>query len=148
MPKIPQGFSTITPALNVNGADKAIKLYKKALGAKEDYRMETPDGKVMHACLQIGNSKLFLADVMPGMGCSTPSEASFYLYVDDVDGSYKKALQGGMSELYPVNDMFWGDRTGSVKDSFGIIWTLATHVREVSPEDMEEGKKQFMSKAA
>ena len=148
--KIPQGFNTVTPSLTVNGAAKAIELYKKAFGAKEEYRMECDDGsgKIMHACIQIGDSKLFLADTNPKMGCGTPSVSSFYVYLNDVDAAFKQAKQAGCSETYPVQDMFWGDRTGSLKDSFGIQWTLATHVREVSPKEMEEGRKKFMSKAA
>lgn len=145
MPKaIPEGFSTITPTLNVNGAAKAIELYTKAFGAREEYRMELSDGsgKIMHACIQIGNSKLFLADVNPQMK-NPPSVSTFYIYIDDVDATFKQAKQAGMSETYPVEDMFWGDRMGSVKDSFGIQWTLATHVRDVSPAEMEEGKRKF-----
>jgi PhnB protein len=143
--KIPEGFSTITPSLNIDGAAKAIDLYKKAFGAKEEYRMECPDGsgKIMHACLSIGDSKLFVADTNPKMGCGTPSVSSFYMYFDDVDKVAKQAKAAGLSELMPVQDMFWGDRTGTVKDPFGNSWTLATHVRDVSPEEMEEGKKSF-----
>ncbi len=148
--KIPEGFHTITPTLTVNGADKAIELYERAFGATEIYRMEAPDGsgKIIHACLQVGNSMLFLADVNPAMGCATPSVSTFYLYIDDVDASFNQARKAGLTETYPVQDMFWGDRTGSLKDPFGIQWTLATHVREVTPEEMEEGQKQFMKKAS
>ncbi len=145
--KVPEGFHTITPSLNIEGAAKAIELYKKAFGATEDYRMETPDGKVMHACLQIGDSKIFLADTMPEMGCGLPSSASFYLYLPDVDASFKQAKDAGLNEAWPVQDMFWGDRTGTLKDPFGNQWTLATHMREVSPEEMEEGRKKFMKAA-
>lgn len=149
MTKIPEGFNTITPSLNINGAAKAIDTYVNAFGAKEVYRMEMPgSSKIMHACLQIGDSKLFLADTSPEMGCGTPSASTFYLYVDDVDKVHKQAKAAGLSEFYPVKDMFWGDRTGSVKDAYGNIWTIATHTREVSPEEMEEGRKNFMKKAA
>jgi uncharacterized glyoxalase superfamily protein PhnB len=142
--KIPEGFSTLTPAINLKDAARAIETYKKAFGAQELYRMECPNSKkIMHACLQIGDSKLFLADVNPEMGCSTPSASTFYLYLNDVDATFKQARQAGLEELFPVKDMFWGDRTGSVKDGFGNIWTLATHVRDVSESEMEEGRKQF-----
>jgi PhnB protein len=144
MPAIPEDFTTLTPTLIVDGAAKAIELYKKAFSAKEVYRMECPESnKIMHACIEIGNSKLFLSDINPNMGAGTPSVSTFYAYIDDVDASFKQAKQAGMQELFAVEDMFWGDRTGSVKDSFGTTWTLATHVRDVSPEEMEEAKKKF-----
>jgi len=148
--KIPEGSHTITPNLIVKDAAKAIELYKKAFGAKELYRVDGPGGKIMHAAIQIGDSQLFLADVMPGMSaeCATPSVSSFYLYFEDVDAMFKQAKQAGLSETHAVQDMFYGDRVGSVKDLFGIQWTLATHVRDVSPEEMEEGKKKMLSKAA
>lgn len=143
MSAIPEGFATITPTLTLNGASEAIDLYTKALGAKELYRMATPDGaKIMHACLQIGTSKLFLSDTDPHM-CATPSTSTFYLYMENVDEAFKRAKQAGMQEKFPVQDMFWGDRMGSLQDSFGINWTIATHVREVSPEEMEEARKRF-----
>jgi PhnB protein len=147
--KIPDGYNSITPSLNLNDAAKAIKLYEQAFGAQEQYRLECPSGsgKIMHACLTIGNSKLFVADVNPQMGLSTPSTSSFYVYFDDVDAAFKKAKQAGLSEASALQDMFWGDRTGVVKDAFGITWTLATHVRDVSPEEMGEAMKK-MGKAA
>ncbi len=108
--KIPEGFATLTPTLNINGAAKAMALYDKAFGAKEEYRMECPDnGKIMHACMSIGSSKLFLADAMPEMGCGTPSNSTFYVYVDDVDAAFKQAKQAGLSEVMPPEDMFWGE---------------------------------------
>lgn len=140
----PKDYPTVTPALNVDGAAKAIELYKKAFGATEDYRMEDEKGKIMHAALTIGTSKLFLADATMDSGCGTPSKSSFYLYMDDVDTAFKKARDAGLSETWPLTDMFWGDRTGTVTDAFGITWTLATHVKDVSPEDMEKGRKEFM----
>lgn len=149
--KIPEGFHTITPSLIVNGAAEAIELYKKALGATEDYRMNGPDGKVAHACLTVGNSKVFLADANPAMGenCGRPSQSAFYLYLEDVDSAYQRALKAGMSDTMAPQDMFWGDRLGSVKDKFGIQWSLATHVKDVSDQEMQEGqKKMFGNKAA
>ena len=149
MPKIPEGFSTITPGLVVKDAAKAIELYKKAFGAKEDYRMEGNEkGKIMHACLTVGNSKIFLADADPKTACMAPTASTFYVYVDNVDASFKQAQGAGLKELYPLQDMFWGDRTGSFEDGFGNHWTLATHVREVSPQEMEEAKKNWGKKAA
>jgi PhnB protein len=145
--KIPEGFHTITPGLVIEGATQAIDLYKKAFNAKEEQCLKTPDGKVMHACLKIGDSHLFLADVFPEMGC-IPSVSGFYLYVADVDNAFKQARGAGLSETHPVQDMFWGDRTGTVKDPFGIQWTLATHVRDVSQDEIEKGRKEFLKKAA
>jgi len=150
MTKVPEGYHTLTPSIIVDGAAKAIKLYEKTFGAKELYRMECPDksGKIMHACVQIGSSKLFLSDTMPQMGCSTPSVSNFYVYLEDVDAAFKQAKQAGLNELAPLQDMFWGDRTCTFRDSFGIGWTLASHVRDVSPEEMEKGAKQFAAQAA
>src|ERR1700753_2641395 len=137
MKKIPEGFQTVTPSLNIEGAAEAIKLYEKAFGAKEVYSMKNPDksGKIMHACLQVGSSKVFLADVVPGTGCGAPSVSSFYLYLEDVDAAFKQAKQDGLNEVFAPTDMFWGDRTGTLRDKFGVSWTLVSHVREVSPEE-------------
>lgn len=148
--KIPEGFQNVTPSLNINGAASAIELYTKAFNAKELYRMECPESKkIMHACIQIGNSKIFLSDTNPAVGCNTPSVSGFYVYFEDVDTAFKQAnKQAGMNEIMPVQDMFWGDRTGTLRDEFGISWTLATHVRDVSPAEMEEGRKKFMEKRA
>lgn len=142
---IPEGFATITPSLTIKGCKEAIELYKKAFGATEDHVMLSPDGsgKVMHAQLTIGNSKLMLADYMPEAGCGEASASSFYLYVEDVDSAYKKAANAGLSEKWPVSDMFWGDRTGTLQDKFGIYWTIATHKREVSPEELKRGAQEF-----
>lgn len=141
---IPQGFSTITPSLNIQGCKEAIELYKKAFGATEDYVMLYPESnKVMHASLNVGNSKLFLCDYMPGSGCAEPSASSFYLYVEDVDSAFKKAKSAGLMEQWPVQDMFWGDRTGTLQDKWGNFWTIATFKREVSPEELKKGAQEF-----
>jgi len=146
---IPEGFHTLTPSLVVDGAARAMELYTKAFGATELYRMPCLDtGKIMHACVQIGSSKIFLTDLNPQMGCATASSSSFYVYLDDVDAAFRRAVQAGLQEKFPVTDMFWGDRTGCVKDPFGISWTLASHVRDVSPQEMEEGRKKFMAQKA
>ncbi len=139
--KVPEGYGTLTPSLSVNDAAKAIELFTKAFDASIDEKMDCPDGKVMHASLQIGSSKIFISDAMPGM---SPTVASFYVYLDDVDAALQKAKDAGMQEVYGVSDMFWGDRVGTVKDAFGNHWSLATHVREVSREEMDKGGKQFL----
>lgn len=148
--KIPEGYSTITPALTLDGAAEAIGLYVKAFGAKEEYRVAQPDGsgKIMHACLQVGTSKLFLADVNDKMSCSTPSASAFYLYVEDVDAAFAQAKKAGMTEEMAPQDMFYGDRVGNVTDKFGISWTLATHVRDVSEDEMKKAMENMGSKAA
>lgn len=150
---IPEGFSTITPSLSLPNAAEAIELYKKAFGAKETARMSSPDGsgKIMHAVLEIGNSKIFVADQFCEESAK-PSHSSFYVYVPDVDASFKQATGAGLAEFMPVADMFWGDRLGAVKDKFGISWTLSTHVKDVSDSEMKKGAedwaKQMKNKAA
>lgn len=140
---IPEGYHTITPSLMVSDAIEAIALYKKAFGAKEEGVMKTPDGKsVMHAVLNIGNSKIFLADMICS-GDNTSSKASFYLYVPDVDAAIKQAKEAGLSEKMPATDMFWGDRLGAVQDKFGISWTIATHTRDMSEDEIKKGAEAF-----
>lgn len=145
MEAIPQGYHTITPNLTIEGADKAIGLYQKALGAKLDGRVDAPDGKkVMHAAMTVGDSKFFLNDPFPEMGHAPDKEGSpvgFYLYVEDCDKAYKKAVEGGMKKATAPEDMFWGDRLGSVDDPFGYRWTFATHVRDVSEEELKQAMK-------
>ena len=146
MPKIQGGFSTITPTLIVNGAAQAIEQYKKAFNAEEVYRLECPETKkIMHACFKIGDSNIFISDANPAKGCAATT-SSFYAYIEDVDASFKQAKQAGLQETQAVEDRFWGDRTGTVKDSFGTTWTLATHVRDVTVEEIEEAQRK-LSKA-
>ena len=146
--KIPEGFTTITPTLALEDASAALALYAQAFGGKEDYRMEIPGSKkIMHACMTLGNSKLFLCDTSPTM-CASPTSSRFYLYFEDVDGAFAKATKAGLETVREPKDMFWGDRVGAVKDKFGIVWTLASHMRDVSPEEMAEAQKQFCKAAA
>lgn len=149
---IPEGFTTITPNLNLENASEAIELYKKAFGAKDLGIMKSPDGsgKIMHAVLEIGGAKFFLADMVCS-GQKQPSNSSFYLYVPDVDAAFKQASQAGLKEIMPVTDMFWGDRLGALTDKFGISWSIATHTRDVSDDEMKKGALEFakqMGKAA
>jgi uncharacterized glyoxalase superfamily protein PhnB len=147
--EIPEGFSTVTPNLIVEGASEAIELYKNAFDAEEKDRMEIgASGKIMHSHLMIGTSSVFIADADPQHESGMATKCSFYLYVKDVDSSFAKAREAGMEEVYPIEEMFWGDRTAGVKDKYGNYWTLATHLRDVSPAEMEEGKKKFMQKYA
>ncbi len=149
---IPQGFHSLTPGLTCRNAAEAIELYKKAFGATECSRMASPDGKVMHAEIQIGDSKMFLADDFPGMSAapaagSLPSQ-SVYLYVKDVDAVFNQAVAAGCHPAMPLADMFWGDRFGKVVDPFGHHWNLATHTEDVAPAEMERRSNEWMAKMA
>ncbi len=147
---VPEGFHTVTPHLVIRGAAEAIEFYKKALGAQELSRMSSPDGKIGHAELKIGDSIIFLADEFPGPGgCAKSPQtvgactATLNLYVPDVDAAFKKALAAGAKETMPVADMFWGDRYGTFTDPFGHTWGIATHTRDLSKQEVEEGAKAF-----
>jgi PhnB protein len=143
---IPEGFHTITPYIVVSSGEAALKHYEKALGANVLHKMLMPGtSKIMHACLEIGSSKLFLCDENEGMTAPKGGVggSQFYLYVADVDASHKQAKAAGMKELAAPNNMFWGDRMSSLIDPFGHKWNLASHVRDVSPEEMAAAVKQF-----
>lgn len=144
----PEGFHTITPYIAVDGASRAIDVYRRGLGAEELMRMPEPGtGRIVHACLQIGSSKLFLCDEIPEQGMVAPKEgvggSHFYLYCDDVDAQHRTGLAAGMIEVSAPMDMFWGDRTAVLRDPFGHVWTLATHVRDVSEEEMAAAMKEW-----
>jgi PhnB protein len=151
---IPTGYHSITPYLVVKGAAQAIDYYKKVFGANELVRMPSPDGKVGHAELQIGDSRIMLADENPNMGQGYTSAAtigaspvSLYLYVPEVDRVFEKAVAEGAKVLKPVQDQFYGDRSGFFQDPFGHLWGIATHVEDVSPEEMKERMKKMMQAA-
>jgi len=151
---IPEGYHSITPFLTVRGADCAIDFYRRAFGAKELGRMHGPDGKtVMHAELQIGDSRFFLGDEVPGMGCSSPETLGGcrfgnYINVRDVDETFRKAVDAGATVKRPLEDMFWGDRTGSLRDPFGHTWDLATRREDVTPQEMKRRGDEFFKKMA
>ena len=150
---IPPGFHTITPSLTIRNAAQAIEFYKKALGAEERMRMASPDGTISHAELQIGDSIVFLNDENPAWGCKSPqtlggSAAGFYLYVEDVDKAFQRAIDAGGKVTCPVTDMFWGDRMGNFTDPYGYTWTLSTHTQDMTEQEMEEGAKQFHAQMA
>ena len=152
---IPEGYHTITPQLTCRGAARAIDFYKSVFGAQEIMRMDGPGGKVMHAELKIGDSRFMLNDEMPGMSVApNPSPmqpSSLFVYTEDVDTLYTRALKAGSREDMKPSNMFWGDRFGKFTDPFGHQWGVATHVEDVSPDEMkrraEEMTKQ-MAKAA
>lgn len=138
-----EGQHTITAHLIINGADKAIEFYKKAFGAQESGSPHhTPDGKVMHAELKIGDSTLMLADEFPGMGAKGPqslggSPVVLNVYMDDIDKVFNQAVAAGATVIMPLANQFWGDRYGQVKDPFGHHWALGQHVEDVAPDEME-----------
>lgn len=152
--QIPEGFHAVTPVIVLKDSRKAIDFYKKAFGAVEKCVMPGPGGKgVMHAELTIGDSTIMLGDENPNCASKSAeklggSPVSFYLYVNDVDAAFRRALAvGGISKM-PVQDMFWGDRVGSVDDPFGHSWMLATHIADVSPEEMARGAEAAFAHAA
>jgi PhnB protein len=147
---IPEGYRTVTPYLAVDDAAEAIEYYKKAFGAKERGRMEAPDGRIGHAEIEIGDSLVMLSDPFPQATTRTPKElggtsASVFLYVEDVDAVVKRAVDAGATVTMEVADQFWGDRFGSVQDPFGHLWSIATHVEDVPPEEMAERAKAAMA---
>jgi len=140
---IPEAYSRITPYLIIRGAAQAIEFYKKVFGAVEIMRISQPDGRVGHAELKIRDSKLMLADEFPEKKILGPASigdtpVSFNLYVEDVDAAAKQALAAGAKELRPIQDQFYGDRSGSYQDPFGHVWHLSTHIEDVSPEEMKK----------
>lgn len=139
---IPEGYHTVTPYLVVNGASRALDFYKSAFGASELMRMDGPDGRVMHAEFRIGDSILMIADAFPDLGFVSPegltgTPVGMMIYVEDVDAVATAALAAGATELRAIENQFYGDRSGTYKDPFGHLWTIATHIEDVSPEEMD-----------
>lgn len=137
---IPEGYAGVTPYLICKNAEAAIDFYKRAFGAEELFRIGEP-GKVGHAEMKIGSAIFMLADEFPDMGALSPrsiggSSVNFYIYVEDVDEFTKKAVAEGLEELRPVEDMFYGDRSGQYRDPSGHVWAIATHIEDVSREEM------------
>jgi PhnB protein len=138
---IPEGYHSVTPYLIIKGAADAIEYYKKAFGATELFRMPQPDGKIGHAEIKIGDSPIMIADEFPEMNYLGPQSlggtaVSILLYVDDVDTVFPRALSEGGTEQKPLQDQFYGDRSGTLKDPFGHVWTIATHTEDLSPEEI------------
>ena len=140
---IPDGYYTVTPYLIIKGAAAALDFYKKAFGATEVMRLPAPGGKVGHAEIQIGNSRIMLGDEAPEMNCKGPqtlggSPVGICLYVEDADSRFKQALAAGATETRPIQDQFYGDRSGTLTDPFGHVWTIATHKEDVPPEEIQK----------
>jgi uncharacterized glyoxalase superfamily protein PhnB len=142
---IPEGMHTITPQLAMDNCDKAIEWYKKAFGAELLQRAPDPSGKkVWHAMLKIGNSIIFVNDIFPDMGGGVQT-ASLWLYTENVDQAWKRAVDAGGKVTMPIADMFWGDRLGQVADPFGNKWSLAQHIKDMTPEEMKKAQDAFVA---
>jgi len=139
---IPDGYHSVTPYLIVSGAAKALDYYKRAFGAEERMRFPMPDGRIAHAEIVIGDSVVMLADEFPQMGATSPQSiggtpVGICLYVKDVDAVFKQAIAAGGKEEKPLQNQFYGDRSGTLVDPFGHKWTVATHIEDVPPEEMK-----------
>ena len=151
---IPEGYDSVTPMFVFKDARKAIEFYKRAFGAEERFTMPGPDGKgVMHAEILIGNSIIMMGEESPQHPCKSAeslagSPVSFYLYLSDVDEAFRTALEAGAEAVMPVQDMFWGDRAGMVRDPFGYSWMLATHTRDLTPEEIQQGAQAAFAQMA
>lgn len=148
---IPAGFHTLTPHLIVRNAAEALEFYKKALGAEVLGVAHMPDGKIMHAALRIGDSMLMLNDEMPAYGAVSPlahggSSVTIHVYTEDADSAFNRAVAAGAKVKMPLMDQFWGDRYGVVTDPYGHSWSIATHVQDLSPEDMQRAQDEAMAK--
>jgi PhnB protein len=150
---IPKGYHTVTPSLVVAGAAKAIDFYKKALGAQEIMRFPGPDGKIMHAEIRVGDSVVMLMDEMPEHGGRGPKSlggtpVGFFVYGDNVDAAWKRAVDAGAKEIMPLTDQFWGDRSGCLEDPFGHRWWLSQHTQDLTPEELQKNAEAFFSQPA
>ena len=142
---IPEGYHSITPSFCVDGAQKFINFLKEVFAAQDRFKMDGPGGKVMHAELNIGDSAVMVSDVMP----QWPAKSnSLYVYVDDVDATYQRALKAGATSVRAPENAFYGDRTSAVQDPFGNMWGIATHVEDVPPEEMKKRAEAFQKQFA
>ena len=148
---IPTGFHTLTPHLTVRNANEALEFYKKALGAEVLHVAPMPDGKVMHAALRIGDSMLMLNDEMPEYGVLSPlarngSAVTIHIYTENPDAAFNRAVSAGAQVKMPMMDQFWGDRYGVVIDPYGHMWSIAAHVKDMSPEEMQRAQTEAFAK--
>lgn len=149
---VPKGYHSVTPSLVVADGAKAIEFYKKAFGAQEIYRFAAPDGSIMHAVVQIGDSMIMLGDEMEGPGGRSPrtiggTAVSLFIYQDNVDARWKRAVDAGAKVVQPLADQFWGDRGGCVEDPSGHQWWLAQHVKDLSEAELKEAAEAFFTSA-
>ena len=148
--RVPPGMGGPIPSLSIDGAAEALAFYERAFGARVQGRMDGPNGKVAHALLEIGDSYLMVADAFPQAIVRPPTESgttsvSVFLYVEDVDAVVEQAVAAGATLTMPVDDMFWGDRYGRLRDPFGHEWEIATHVEDLDPEEMERRGREAMA---
>ncbi len=149
----PRGYHTVTPSIIVRTGAKAIEFYKRAFGAEEVNRMEGPGGSIMHAEIRIGDSLIMLSEENEQWGTKSPlstngNPGSLHIYVSDADASFKRAIDAGAAVAYPLEDAFWGDRYGKVRDPFGHEWGIATRVKDLSDEEMKQAAEAWMTQAA
>jgi PhnB protein len=147
---VPEGYHTLTPFLTVRDARRAIDFYKQAFGAVERGAMDGPDGKVMHAELQIGDSRIMLSDEYPSFGALSPQSLGgtgmgLHIYIDNVDAAFDRAVKAGAKVEMPVADMFWGDRYGKLTDPFGHKWSIGTRVKNMSSDEIQKAQDEFMA---
>lgn len=150
---VPAGYHSVVPYITVRGAAKAIEFYKSAFGATEIMRFEGPGGSVAHAELEVAGSRFMLGDEMPEWGNRGPeslggASGGLCVYLPDVDAAFARAVSAGAKAFKPVTDQFYGDRSGTVVDPFGHVWTLATHIEDVSIPEMQRRCAEFMKQAA
>lgn len=151
---IPDGYHSVSPMFMFRDARKAIDFYKRAFAAQERYVMPGPDGKgVMHAEMMIGNSIIMMGEEHPNESCRSAetmggSPVSFYIYLENVDEAFGRAVAAGATVRMPLDEMFWGDRAGTVQDPFGYSWTLASHTRDLTPEEIRQGAEAFFASMA
>lgn len=150
----PAGMHTITPHITLNNAAKAIEFYKNAFGAEELHRSLTPDGRIMHATIRIGDSNIMLNDEFPEWGSARAPQGGkqpfvLNIYLEkDIDSAYDRAVRAGAKAIMPLSDMFWGDRYGQLEDPFGYTWAMAMQIAEVSPEEAEKKGKEMFEQVA
>jgi PhnB protein len=147
---IPKGYHTVTPSIVVAGAAKALDFYKRAFGAEELSRFPGPDGSIMHAEFKIGDSIIMMGDEMPEHGARGPksiggSAVSFFVYGENVDAAWKRALDAGAKVVMQLEDQFWGDRAGCLEDPFGHKWWLAQHMQDLTPDELKKAADSFFS---
>jgi PhnB protein len=150
---VPEGYHTVAPHLCVDGGAQALEFYQKAFGAKEINRLKMPDGKIGHAEIQVGDSRIMLSDEFPDFGNRSPKSIGgtpviVHLYVEDVDALAAQAVGAGAQVLIPVADQFYGDRSGRIQDPFGHVWIISTHIEDVTPEEIEKRTEAFMKQSA
>jgi PhnB protein len=147
---VPRGYHSVTPSLVVADGAKTIEFYKQAFGAQEIFRFPAPDGSIMHAVVQIGDSMIMLGDEMEGPGGQSPrtiggTPVSLFIYLDNVDAAWKRAVDAGAKTVMPLADQFWGDRAGCVEDPSGHHWWLAQHTRDLSQAELKEAAEAFFT---